>query len=367
MALLRRIAIPATLLFVLLAAATANAAAPRGFYGVIAADDPDSSEIARMGAGKVGTLRTNFVWAAVEHTEGAPYDWSHYDAIIGAAAQNGIRVLPTVYSSPSWAATQTNYPPDKAHMGAFRDFVTAAAARYGSNGTYWTTHPEVPKLPVVWWQFWNEANSPSFWYGKPNPKQYVSFLRVFHDGIVSGDPSAKIVLAGLFRTPRVKNGINLDRFLPSVYRHHGKPLFDAAAIHPYATTPAQALDAVKEARRIMLRFKDRAASLWITEIGWASSGNRTPLTVSPQRQAAYLRKSFGLLANNRGRLHIPGVIWYSWRDVAGGIWFNHTGLFTTGLDPKPSWSAFTGLTGGSATASGSPSGSGAGPGLPPLL
>src|SRR3954469_25880951 len=133
MALLRRIAIPATLLFVLLAAATATAAAPRGFYGVIAADDPDSSEIARMGTGKVGTLRTNFVWGAVQPSAGSGYDWSHYDAIIGPAAQQGIKVLPTVYSSPSWAAAKPNYPPSKAHMNDFRAFVQAAAARYGAN------------------------------------------------------------------------------------------------------------------------------------------------------------------------------------------------------------------------------------------
>jgi hypothetical protein len=72
----------------------------------------------------------------------------------------------------------------------------------------------------------------------------------------------------------------------------------------------------------------------------------TALTVSPQRQASYLRKTFGLLAKNRKRTKIAGVVWYSWRDLPGGIWFNHTGLFTEDLNPKPSWSAFVGLTGG---------------------
>jgi hypothetical protein len=347
---MRRLLIVAGLATTLLigAAPAAHAAAPRGFYGVIAANDPGSSEISRMGAGKVGTLRINFVWGAVQPSEGSGYDWSHYDAIIGEAAQQGIRVLPTVYSSPAWAANRTNYPPDKAHMEAFRAFVSAAAARYGANGSFWSAHPEIPKLPVVWWQLWNEVNSPSFWYPKPNPKQYIGLLRVFHDGILSGDPSAKILLAGLFRTPQIKHGIDLDKYLPALYRLHAKPLFDAAAIHPYATTPSSALQAVKDARRIMVRFKDRGASLWVTEIGWASGGSPTPLTVSPQRQAAYLRKSFGLLAAKRGRLHIPGVIWYSWRDVPGPIWFFHTGLFTSDLDPKPAWDAFVSLTGGSA-------------------
>jgi hypothetical protein len=97
----------------------------------------------------------------------------------------------------------------------------------------------------------------------------------------------------------------------------------------------------------MGRFKDKRAALWITEIGWATGGQRTPLTVSPRRQAAYLRQTYKLMAANRGRLKIAGVIWYSWRDLPGGIWFNHTGLFTQAFNPKPSWKAFVGLTGGS--------------------
>ena len=336
----------ATTLLICLALAPHASAAPRSFYGVIPANDPDSTEIARMGAGNVGTLRINFVWAAVQPTEGAAYDWAHYDPIIGEAARNGISVLPTVYSSPAWAANRPNYPPDSAHMDDFQAFVAAAAARYGANGSFWSEHPDIPKTPVVWWQLWNEVNSPSFWYSRPNARQYVALLRVFHNGVKSGDPSAKILLAGLFRTPQIKHGIDLDRFLPALYRLHAKPLFDAASVHPYATTPASALAAVKEARKIMNRFKDKRASLFVTEIGWASGGNPTPLTVSPQRQAKYLRKSFGMLAANRRRLRIPAVIWYSWRDVPGGIWFFHTGLFTSDFDPKPSWSAFTALTGG---------------------
>jgi hypothetical protein len=353
----RRLVIATTLLICLVLAPHASAAgAPRAFYGVIPANDPDSTEIARMGAGKVGTLRINFVWGAVQPTAGSSYDWSHYDAIIGAAAQQGIRVLPTVYSSPSWAAKKTNYPPNKGQMGAFRAFVQAAAARYGANGTFWLVHPTIPKLPVIDWQLWNEVNSPSFWYRKPNPRQYVSLLRLFSGGIKAGDPSAKVVLSGLFLTPRVRHGIPLDRFLPAIYRLKAKGLFDAVALHPYSTTPRDALNAVKQVRQIMARFKDKRAPLWITEIGWATGGNPpTALTVSPQRQASYLRQTYGLMAANRGRFKIAGVIWYSWRDVPGTIWFDHTGLFTSDFDSKPAWDAFVGLTGGSATAASTPS------------
>jgi polysaccharide biosynthesis protein PslG len=344
---LRHLVLAATLTICLTIPAGAHAAAPRSFYGLIPATDPDSSEIARMGTGKVGTLRINFVWGAVQPSPNATYDWSHYDAIIGAAAQQGIQVLPTVYSSPTWAANRTNFPPTGQFRGPFQAFVQAAAQRYGSNGTFWSSNPTIPKVPVIDWQLWNEMNSPSFWFHKPNAKQYVSLLKVFNRGIKSGDPSAKVVLGGLFRTPRIRNGIPLARYLPAIYRAKGKKYFDAAAMHPYSTTPKDALTAVKETRKIMAQFKDKKAKLWITEIGWATGGDPTPLTVSPQRQAAYLRQTYNVLAANRNRLKIAGVIWYSWRDLPGGIWFNHTGLFTQALDPKPAWDAFVSLTGGS--------------------
>ena len=344
---LRHLVIATTLIICLALPAGAHAAAPRAFYGVMAATDPDSTEIARMGTGRVGTLRINFVWGAVQPTESSALNWSYYDAIIGAAAQQGIRVLPTVYSSPAWAAARDNFPPANAHFGEFQTFVREAAARYGSNGSFWTSNPSIPKLPVTDWQLWNEMNSPSFWQGKPSPKKYVSLLKVFHNGIKGGDPSAKVVLGGMFRTPRIRNGIPLDRYLPGIYRAKGKKFFDEVAMHPYATTPRDALGAVRDTRKIMAQFKDKKAKLWITEVGWATGGVATPLTVSPQRQATYLRKTFGLLAKNRKRMKIAGVVWYSWRDLPGGIWFNHTGLFTETLDPKPSWNAFVGLTGGS--------------------
>ena len=342
-------ALVALLLLCVCAPRAEAAKAPRAFYGVMAAQDPTASEIDRMGDGRVGTLRINFVWSAVQPKASSTLSWGYYDAIIGDAARRGIQVLPTVYSSPPWAADRTNHPPKKAHLDEFRTFVRSAVARYGPGGAFWAVHPEISPEPIVWWQLWNEPNFPNFWYRKPNPKQYVHLLRVFHGAVRAGSPAAKVVLAGLFPTPRdqVKRGINLDQYLTAIYRHRGRPLFDAAAIHPYANRPSTSATLIRDARRIMSRFRDRQTPIWVTEIGWASGGVRTPLTVGSKRQASYVRRTFRLLARYRKRLKIAGVIWYSWRDQPGGIWFNHTGLFTQGYSAKPAWKAFVSLTGGS--------------------
>ena len=325
------------------------ARAPRAFYGLMAAQDPTAAEIDRMGDGRVGTLRINFVWGAVQPRESAPLDWDYYDKIIGEAADRGIQVLPTVYSSPRWAAGRTNHPPKKSHLDEFRTFVRTAVERYGPGGSFWAAHPSASPQPVVWWQLWNEPNFPNFWSRKPNPKQYVRLLRAFHGAVKAGSPEAKVVLAGLFPTAgdQVKRGINLDAYLTAIYRHRGKQLFDAAAIHPYAGRPSVTVALIRDARRIMARHRDKRTPIWVTEVGWASGGLRTPLTVGSRRQASYLGRTFRLLEKNRRRLKIAGVIWYSWRDLPGGIWFNHTGLFTEGYGAKPAWRAFVGLTGGS--------------------
>ncbi len=302
---LRRISILA-LLLVSLGASQAAHATPRAFYGLIPANDPSPSEIQRMGAGHVGTLRINLFWGAVQPTAGAAYDWSHYDPIVQGAAENRINVLPTVYGSPHWVARRPNLPPGKKHWADFRNFVAAAAQRYGRDGIFWQQHPQVPRRPIVWWQLWNEVNSPSFWYHKPKAKQYVRLLKKFHAGIKSGDPGAKIVLSGLFPTPRLRHGVNGNRFLEGIYRNRGKRLFDAAALHPYSTRPHQTLNRVRDMRRTMARHKDKKAKLWLTEVGWATGGPRTALTVSRHRQAKYLRQTYRLLAKNRKRYKIPG-------------------------------------------------------------
>jgi hypothetical protein len=343
----RRFVIATTLICMLLVA-HASAAAPRQFYGVIAANDPDSTEIARMGTGRVGTLRINFVWGAVQPSEGSSYQWGHYDAIIGAAAQQGIRVLPTVYSSPAWAAHRTNYPPDKAHTAAFGAFVQAAAARYGANGSFWSENPGIPRTPVTDWQLWNEVNSPSFWYPKPNAKQYKKLLIAAHKGVRSVDPKARIVIAGMYPTPRLKHGdgIVLSKYMRQLYRSGGRRWFDVMALHPYALTPKQTLKTIWQTRRLLRRYKDGRKPIWITEVGWATSGYRTLRTVKPKLQAKYLRQTFHLTARSRKRLRIAGVVWFSLQDEKPKIWFYRTGLFTRGFKPKPSWRSFVRFTHG---------------------
>jgi polysaccharide biosynthesis protein PslG len=326
--------------------ASSASAAPRSFFGVVPFGDPSLADLDRMGNGKVGQVRINFFWGAVQGLEAFPYDWTRYDAIVKRAAENNIRVFPTIYGSPGWAADAPKHPPRPEHRDEFREFLTAAAERYGPGGTFWTLNPLVPTIPIVDWQMWNEVNSPTFWYSKPKAKQYKPLLQAAQ-GIKSVNPGAKIVLAGLFKDPAIKNSIPMAKYLSQLYRTGAKPLFDAIAVHPYALTPRQALETVDQARRVMRRHKDGKTRAWITEIGWASSGIHTPITVSPKKQARFLRKTFRLSAKSRKRRRIAGVFWFCFKDQQPKFWIYRTGLLTRTGAAKPSWRAFVRFTGGS--------------------
>ncbi len=138
----------------------------------------------------------------------------------------------------------------------------------------------------------------------------------------------------------------MPTFISQLYRGGGRGLFDAVAVHPYARAPDDAIATIEEARRVMDRFADSDASIWVTEVGWASAGLPSGLTVGPALQAEYLTRTFELAAMDRERLRLDGVIWYSLNDTSEPLWPGHCGLFTLDGSAKPAWSAFTEVTGG---------------------
>ena len=78
---------------------------PRSFYGVAPQATLTEADIARMGQGKIGELRTIVNWATIDPTaDPADNDWSQIDPIVAEAATNGIQVLPFIFGTPTWVA-----------------------------------------------------------------------------------------------------------------------------------------------------------------------------------------------------------------------------------------------------------------------
>jgi polysaccharide biosynthesis protein PslG len=324
---------------------------PREFFGVSAVE-PDASDFQRMGEARVGTYRVPVAWPGVQASANGPFNWSVPDREIAGAAANGVQPFPVLYGSPRFAGRAALSPPldsGRARKG-WKRFVAAAVRRYGPGGEFWAENPQIPPKPVTEWQIWNEQNAQHFWRRKPSPRRYAALLRLASAAIKGVDPSAGVVLGGMFGFPNGPRSIDLKDFLKRLYRvRSARKHFDAVAVHPYGGTLRLLRYQVHAARRIMDRNGDKAAPIWVTETGWSTNGPRKwPLVTTLNGQAKLLQRSFGLLLRRRSRWGIERVVWFAWRDFKQDLcrWCGGAGLLKLNGDPKPAWSLFKGFTAG---------------------
>lgn len=326
---------------------------PRAFLGVVAEDalaetgPAGAPAMPRIAASGVGLLRQTFSWRNIELRPGV-LDFSAYDAFVADAARRGIDLLPILFDPPAFRSsapsgqTRMTYPP--ASDAAFAMFAAILVARYGPTGSFWSARPDVPRRPIRAWQVWNEPNLKAYWGGKPDAVAYTRMLKTVHRAIRSVDPSATVVTAGL---PESRLGDSPRRFLARMYRAGAKGHFQALALNPYATTADGVLEILVAMRRQMNKAKDRAA-MWVTEIGWATTGTSSTYDLGEKAHAAVVTQTVALLARNAKRLNLRGVVYYAWRDLPvyeGGrdFWGLHTGLLSQDGTPKPAYRALTSL------------------------
>ncbi len=354
---LKALLAPPALALLLLTPAAAQAV-PQGFFGIVPQTGIGASDLARMRAGGVETVRMPLSWAGVQRSPRSDYDWSGFDATVAAAAQERIEVLPIFSISPGWATgNPRRMPVDNGRQRrAWAQFVGAAVERYGRRGEFWREHgpgsdEPLPRVPIRAWQVWNEENF--FYFTKPvSPGRYARLLAVTRQAIRRADPRAEIVLGGLFADPKQGPPAAMDAvdFLDQLYRSPGvKANFDAVALHPYAADTAELSAAVEGVRATMARHGDRRSGLYVTEIGWGSAYNPRAVAfeVGLRGQARELRRAYAYLLANRARLRLRQVDWFTWKDLQGSCSFcDSSGLFRQGarFKPKPAWHAFVGVT-----------------------
>jgi hypothetical protein len=359
-----------TLAIVVLAAPAGGrtGALPKGFFGVVPQTALTPTDANYMRAGGIGSIRVPVMWSLIQPTAKGSYNWSGLDQAVEVASRAGLTVLPFLYSTPTWLApAPTALPIDSGRARkAWVAFVKAAVKRYGPGGEFWLQHapdqaainyvPAIPRpTPVREWQVWNEANF--FYFAYPvSPARYVRLLKLTHGAIKSADPSAKVILSGLFGAPDEggKRGMSAAKFLEAIYRVPGiKADFDAVALHPYAFHVDDLEELVEEIRAISVENHDPGAGLYVTEMGWGSQNdpNRVAFEQGIHGQARELRGAYRYLIENRFRLNLKGTYWFSWKDVPGVCNFcDSVGLFRAGkgFRPKPAWRSLVALSGGRA-------------------
>ena len=181
-------------------------------------------------------------------------------------------------------------------------------------------------------------------------------MQISSPAIKRVDPRAKVILSGLFGEPTAGGPRGMDA--DPVPRHDLpspglKNRFDGIALHPYAVDAETLEELVEGLRDVAVENRDPGVPLYITEMGWGSQNNFQQVAFEQgiRGQVEQLEDSYRYLLENRGRLNLKQVYWFSWKDLPDSCNFcDSVGLFRSGprFKPKPAWRAFVKITRGRA-------------------
>lgn len=338
-----RIALPALLLALVLPASAAARSVPRGFYGAVydgavtkASPAVQDAQFARMAKAGVESVRTVFSWADAQPVQGGATDFSATDEAVALAARHGMSLLPVVIYAPPWAridATDPASPP--ADPAAYAEYLRELASRYGSSGTFWAQHPELPRRPLLYWEVWNEPHLTLYWNDSRWQEGYGALLRAAHTALRQADRHSRVVLAGL-------TGTSWDALQSLYERGKVKGQFDVAALQTYTGSARHLLLAVHLFRKVLARHGAARMPLWLTEMGWPAAKGRVhvpsyqrTIATNDKGMAKRLTAGYNLIARERRarNARVSRAYWYSWSspyrpssDPGTGI-FRYSGLF----------------------------------------
>jgi hypothetical protein len=281
-----------------------------------------------MAAAGAETMRVMFTWATGQPTRKGALDYSETDRLVRLAAARRIRVLPVFILAPRWARRfkdEAFSPPKKPKD--MRRYVHALVDRYGTKGSFWKSHPSLPRLPIRAWEFWNEPQFHEFWSIPGDWTWYGSYtrsLKAFYAAVKSRDRKARVVLGGLTNQ-------SWDR-LRELYSAGARPHFDIVDLHPFTSTPANVVTIIKFVRKQMSRRHDGRKAVIVGEFSRPASKGHVPgsqgLQTSDSGMAKFLTGTFRELTKVRRKLRISRVYWYTWASSYKGDQsiFDYAGL-----------------------------------------
>lgn len=321
--------------------------------------DTLTTAVERLRRAHVQYSREDLKWQEIERRPGR-YDWRVWDRTVAAAARGGVRIMPVPLGSPAWATGAAGRPPAPGRaLERFAAFVRAAVARYGTTGSFWRSHPKVPKVPVTMWDIWNEPYFGSGWGANVDPVGYATLFRRVVEVARPADRRARFMLEA--DTGSGTGSWPQPPFLGAMFDAFGDlaAYADVVALHPYTSelnpTRCTPYDPdpgfrtawlatrfqfcrVRDVRRILDAYGATSTPLWITELGWTTAPEYDR-AISERTQARYIAATFRLL--RRWRL-VDGVLLYNLmtteRNRANQYdWY---GFLHADGRPKPAWRTF---------------------------
>ncbi len=363
-----RTAIAALAAALFLCVAPSAEAAGKRLVGVNGVPAPSDAQMARLAAGGTDTIRISVGWRQIEPLPGFR-NWVHLDSVVAGAVGAGMEVLPVLFHSPKWVSGNNGaVPPIYSDTGrtAWSAFVADLVARYGTNGTFWAAHPELPRRPFRHYQVWNEVNLRAFWGSRPNPRGYAELVKLTSRAL-SADPEAKLLLAGLIPFKTVGAGsVAGTSYLERLLKFRNlRSHVDAVAVHPYGRLPRVVIKGIerihdvldpprttKSGKRTRRAGWSRKLPIFVTEFGWATGGELwdiSPVQADLGQQARWVQRTYKLMRRNAKRLRLRRALYFTHTDFdAEGTdyWSARMGLFDLSGNPKPAWFAYAESGGG---------------------
>ena len=256
--------------------------------------------------------------------------------------------MPNPYGVPPWISEDRWTTPigKKALVREWGDYLQALVRRYGPEGEFWSLKENeyVPYRPVRIWQIWNEPNSITWWFPRPNPAEYAVLLERSANAIHAVDPEAEIMTAGIVARPTNRDAIRGAKYMTRLFDHrNAREATDLLGFHPFAPSVRGVKRQIVSARKVLKRARIGSVPIWVTEIGWGSRGPEGhPLIKSEKGQVRALADTFEMAIRERERLGIERLIWYHWRDYRDDLcrWCESSGLVNRKLGKKPLYEAF---------------------------
>jgi hypothetical protein len=266
------------------------------------------AQLSALHAAGATVARSDALWEASEPTPPVNglhrFDWGFDDQLAEALARRSLRWLPILDYTAPWDQSlpgRDHSPPRSA--ADYAAYAFAFAARYGSSGSFWRAHPELPNLAVEQYEIWNQPDNPVFWVPAPDPARYARLYAAAAAAIHAADPKGQVLVGGL---------TSPSTFLPAMLAADPslRLRIGGVAIHPYGATPALVLSNLATARHVLDSLGMALTPLYVTEFGWTTSPPGA-LDGAPERlRPGYIEQT--LTALGHSGCGLAAAILYTW-------------------------------------------------------
>jgi hypothetical protein len=238
------------------------------------------------------------------------------------SVRNGFEAMPVLSGT-----RRDDCASDQEFLASYASMIKTNVSTYGPGGTFFTSRPTDPNVPVTNWELWNEPNFQYMWNAGSNAQRealYAQALIMAYDTLKQYSPASTAIGFGAGGSSAADGG-----FILHVHQQNTevKNSYDALSTHPYVTPCPPEADKVEGwgnysiaqslagIRSTLTNYGRGTTPIWYTECGWeigqadggtyATSGT----TVSQRLQAAYVVRMYALaLRLGVERVHIMYVV-----------------------------------------------------------